>query len=711
MNASTSKQCRWLIGAATVLALAAWGAERSAAEVSGAPGTPPTATTTPATTSPSAASPGDIDYQACAFRLTEAAHRTEMAQRPEWWPELGWSTLAWFAVVVILTLTLRPKRLLSLRNLDGLVLAGMCVLLALREETGARSEELHTSQWWAYLWLTVAAGYWLARGIGLVLSKKAIQPEGAVSHGTLVVLLAVGLVIGILQIAAGPISVGSHDGIVGGLYTASSGKLPYGDAEWVARRSPLLYLLHAGAVQVAGPKMPPSSESAAEPTASLDQEDLLVPMIWENRADWLEEPWCESIELAAARLVNAVLFLLMLAGLYVLGRQLHSAASGLTMIAIFCVFPGTVECLTRPEVMLPAVLLTWAVVFALLRGVGGLLGMLFLMLAGVAWPWAWLALPVLLAHFWRRGWQQVPGSLVGLLSGAALIVLGLLQFVQPTLPRTSAALAMAGLQPTYDASLAEDGTLNLTSRNVDEDIESQACSVWLWHLLVTAESTTADGAEAAAIVPPNGVSRAELLYRRIEPTPAALPVLQTAYRAAVAELPATTRLLVAARTVLEETWCPTHPAEPPTQSAWALWEGPDAEEGGLTTARRIVKLVVALLMVWATLAVFFGRRVRPRHLVGALLAVVSGMLIAGASGAVTNLVWLLPFVLALWAVHEEPEPEPEAEEESVPEAIPALASSPPSTLPTVPFDEGPEPRISVENQKSDDSTEQRPADS
>ena len=60
------------------------------------------------------------------------------------------------------------------------------------------------------------------------------------------------------------------------------------------------------------------------------------------------------------------------------------------MMAVFCVFPGSLECLPRPEIMLPSFLLTWTIVFALLPFVGGALATLCLVLAGVAWPWAWL---------------------------------------------------------------------------------------------------------------------------------------------------------------------------------------------------------------------------------------------------------------------------------------------------------------------------------
>ena len=52
------------------------------------------------------------------------------------WPDLSPVTLSWFAVVLILALTLRLRPLFSVRNLDALVLVGMCLLLLLLAHAG-----------------------------------------------------------------------------------------------------------------------------------------------------------------------------------------------------------------------------------------------------------------------------------------------------------------------------------------------------------------------------------------------------------------------------------------------------------------------------------------------------------------------------------------------------------------------------------------------
>ncbi|MBP7746707.1 MAG: hypothetical protein KA383_11305 [Phycisphaerae bacterium] len=584
------------------------------------------------------------------------------------WPDLGWSTLAWFAAVAVLMLTIQPKPWLRLRNLDALVLAGMCLLLGLREASGTPPGSACTWQWWALLGLTGAVVYWFLRGAMLLLARGAVQSGGMVSGGVRLVLVLAGMGLAIQQLATAPLTPGSRDGLVGGLCTAATGKLPYGDATDYAAQSPLLYLVHAGAVRL----LPPTydwNEDAAPQT-----------MTWENRARWLDKPWQEYADLAAARLVNAVLFVGVLLGMYTIGSRWRAAGSGWLMVALLCVFPGTRECLTRPDVMLPALLLTWTLAFALLPWLGGLLALLTLVLAGLAWPWAWLALPVVLAYHWRRGWQAF-GSTLGLLGGLAAIVLGLAWLVQPALPRADGALASAGFQPLYAARLTDDRTLLLDQREGPEQIPSTVATVRLWHWLVTRESAAlaevATGPDALRIEWPNGVTGRNVLYRQVAPQGDALPLLQQAYRDAVRQMPDSTRIAVAARTVLEATWLPARFEAPPVTGTWRLWGGPPPMTGRWVIIRRMVKLSVALLAVWAALVIFVGGRTQPRNLLGALLITLTGALVASELGAATNLIYLLPLIAALWAVHEPAPP-------------PARVVSLPATIPPA---DGPIPRI------------------
>jgi hypothetical protein len=597
----------------------------------------------------------------------------------DFWPDLQWPTLCWLGAVVILALTIHLRPLLSLRNLDSLVLAGTALLLGLRDTAGSPPRGPYTWQWWAYAGLVAVTVYWVLRGIGLLLTTRAVQQTDLASSGTRLVLLIVALALCVQRIATAPLSASSRDGIVGGIATAHSGKLPYGDAPKFGSQSPLLYLLHAGAVRVLPPTLVPADETTGR------------QMTWQDRDWWLAEPWTSSANLGAARLVNAVLFVLMLIGLGVIGVHWRAPGAAWTMIAVFCIFPGTLACLARPDIMLPAVLLVWTFALALVPGLGGLFATLCLVLAGLAWPWAWLGLPVLLAHCWRRGWH-VLGSIVGVLAGIAVCVLGLGWLVRPSLPRADGALALAGLPPTYSARLADHDTLIVDQRTAaTQEGAAPVLSRYLWRFLVDSESAplkdATQGPGALKIDWPNGTSESSVLYRQVDAGAAARQALLPSYRSAIEQMSDGTRLLVAGRTVLEATWMPAEVERPAVVGVWEFWGGPAPITGRWLLVRRIVKAVVVLLVLWAALAVFFGRRVSQRHLLATLLITAAGTLLASASGPVTNWVWPLPLITALWAVHEPL---------SLLTPRPAAPRTPPPFSPPPPVPPPGPPRITVE---------------
>lgn len=596
------------------------------------------------------------------------------------WPDLGWSTLCWFAAIAVLALTLRTDRLRTWRNLDGLVLAGMCLLLGLRDSAHRPPFMALTPAAWAALGLSIAAAYWLFRGGAVLLARGPVQQAGLAGPGTRAVLLIVGVALGIQQLATAPLTPGSRDGLVGGLFTAHTGRLPYGDAAGYENRSPLLYLLYAGANQLVPPTLP------------LDSADLpRVAMTWQHRDLWLGRPWEQVADLAPVRLVNAVLLIALVAGVALLAARLGAPDGGATAVALLTVFPGTLECLPRPEITLPAVLLTWAIVLLTVRGVGALLGVFLLVLAGVAWPWAWLALPVFLAYCWRRGLWPAFSSTIGLVGGAALVLFGLFHLVQPSIPRADGALAMADAPPVFRARLADDGTVIVDHREAVSS-STRPASYYLWRTLIERDTVTLkqNGQSAAAVRIdwPNSVNGRTVLYRQVEPVGEAGPLLQQHYRAVFASQPPAPRLAAAVRTVLEATWIPTQPPPSARTSAWETWASPFPLPQSWIMVRRGVKLVVALLVVWSALAIFFGRRTQPRHLLGATLMAASGGLLASELGAVTEWVWVLPTLLALWSIHE---PAP------APPWVPRGAARP--TLPPLgsgPVQAGPPPRITVE---------------
>jgi hypothetical protein len=590
------------------------------------------------------------------------------------WPDLSWPTLTWFGAVATLALTFRPKPLFTARNLDALVLAGACILLGLRDVTTPACSGPRTWQWWGYAGLTAAAVYWLLRGVALLASNKRVAHAGPVSAGAQVVLLIVGLGLAIHQLAAAPVSAASRDGLVGGLYTAATKKLPYGDVPGYDHRSPLLYIVHSAAARI------------VDATSTLSDGAGPLTMTWDNREQWLNAATLADADLTPARLVNAALFVLTLLGLCVIGRRLRTDGGVGLLVTLFCIFPGTLECLPRPEIMLPVCLLTWTLAFALLPVFSGLLSPICLVLAGAAWPWAWLGLPILMAHFWRRGWQTL-WSTVSLAGGAAACAFALLHCVQPTLPAESGALAMAGRSPNFDVRVVGADTLSIDRRSNPTSAPAGVLSRWLWTTLLKREETVVDDASDAGdtlrLSWPNGVSGSSVGYHDLGASPEARPLLQRAYRRAVAELAESRRLCAGLRTVLEATWPLAGAIEPVRTGAWSFWSQDSTLESRVHLARRVTKGIVALLVIWATLVVFFGRRTQPRHLLGALLMTCSGMLLAGAGGAVGDWVWLLPLIAPLWVLHEPEAPRP------VPQTAHLPPLGPPGEPPRISFDAQP----------------------
>ena len=112
-------------------------------------------------------------------------------------------------------------------------------------------------------------------------------------------------------------------------------------------------------------------------------------------------------------------------------------------------------------------------------------------LAGVAWPWAWLSILVLLGYFFRSGLQAF-ASLAGLLGGVAGTIALLTWLTPPSVPRADGALLRAEQLPPYTADLGQDGMLHVAKREGDSP---QLVHGWLrsfWKLLIEAESVKLD---------------------------------------------------------------------------------------------------------------------------------------------------------------------------------------------------------------------------
>jgi hypothetical protein len=606
----------------------------------------------PQSAAPPVAEPQPLSAQAAPAQQADAsevegppAPGTTDVTAAQFWPQLEGPGLTWFAIIVILVLTFRLRPLFSERNLDGLVLAATCLLLALRTDQAHLPNWAagQTGQWWSYVLLSVAAGYWLLRGFMCLGSAPLRRLPSNVAGGALLILLIAGLAIAANRIITSPMSPAARDGLVGGLYMADTGKLPYGQAEPHDRQSPLLYMLDAGAVKLLPPKY-------------AGDEPGLTRMTWSNHDDWQDRTWWAEGEFPASRAVDGLLFVATVAALFVIGSRLHSRTIGLTLVTVFCVFPGATECLSRPDVMLATTLLAWTLALALIPGISGFFALLLAVLAGVAWPWAWLAIPVLLGYFFRSGLQAF-ASVAGLLGGVAGTVALLTWLTPPSIPRADGALLRAEQLPAYTVDLGQDGMLRVTKHEGDSP---QIVHGWLqpfWKMLVQAESvkldptTTRDGERRVFVV--DDIRTDSLLFRNMEPTETAAADLNARYRAQLASADFGTRVWTGLRTLLEQTWLAKEPLRPALPSVWDVWRGGRADQRWWPIVHKGVKIFAVVLAIVAGLALLRRKVARPMHLMGGLLAMSSAALLADASGAVTNLAWLMPTVLAVWAAGEE----------------------------------------------------------
>lgn len=604
-----------------------------------------------------------------------------LAKRTRWdalaMPEVDLPTWVWFAVVVILTLTLTSRPLLTARSFDGLMLALGGALLFFRTVHGELFGGV-SSQTVAYLLLTLVAVYWLVRGWQTLKAAGLPRGESNVTEGPLLVLAVAAFAIAGSAIATEPLSRSAQDGMVGGVYMADTGKLPYGVTVGYDSRAPLLYALHAGALKVTNGIMSfGQSESlgaAPIPAPSIDVNDGIALLTWEQRARWSAVNWWEQGPMQAARLVNAVLFVLILLAVNLVGRRLHSPAMGLTMAAVFSVFPGTIESLNRPDVLLPTALLAWTLACAMLPAIGGFLATFLLVLAGTAWPWAWLALPLLILWFMRRGNQGI-GALLALAAGIAAVVFGIVSFVQPAPPRADGALAAAGVTSEYVARVQDGGVVIERGAAEQRPADFKAA---LWRFLIADDDVKLTPRSGREPITFSGIEGQNVGFATLRIEDPAGDLLLPVYRANYGEAADSRR--AAFRTLLEAVWLPAgrdqELLDPPTP--WQVWFS--ERESLQVIVRRTLKVVTGVVALAIAFMVFSRRLALPHHLLGALLVTFALVQIASAEGAAGGLAWLAVLAVSLLAAGG---------------ASPPLAPAPGSVvLPPGPF--GQTPRITVE---------------
>lgn len=551
-------------------------------------------------------------------------------------PSLNAATLAWIAAILILTLKLQTRPLRSIHNLDALVLALTCLLLPLRSVTeGVDSHASHGSyQFWSYALLTASGGYWLLRGLMLLLRTEVSAIQANVSEGSLTVLVIAALTVACYSVVTAPISEGSRDGLAGGICLAETGKLPYGDMPGQDNRSPLLYAVHA----LAAKAMPVTYTLNSGPLA----------MTWGSRQEWIQKPWWNHVDSSPIRAVNAMLFLLTFVAIAGIGHRHHSLALGQSIAAVFCLFPGTLECLAQPEIMLPTMLLTWSLASLRVPAVGGILSAIFAVLAGVAWPWAWLVVPVLMGYWLRTGWNGL-GAMMGLVVGFGAVGYGVAAFTAPSLPRADGALAGAGLPPKYLVAESE-GRLDIQKATGTTEVRADLRAP-LWRFLLQGD--------VAKLYPTDGLNfgaplSEPIMYRELAVSAAALPEVQTAYRKSIGGLAPETRFWPALRTVLEATWKPMFPPAAPQRSVWSVWFGDATESSGASLwVRRSGKLLAVLIALGAFIVLIRQSAARPHQAVGGVLAVCAAALLFSDSGAAAYWVWLAPAALGAMAATSE----------------------------------------------------------
>lgn len=572
------------------------------------------------------------------------------------WPNLDAPTLGWIAAVVTLALTLRPRQVISQRSLDGLVFAAACVLYPQRSSEAAFFGGALTAQWWALTGLAVAAGYFAIRGIVLLVQRRA-EPlvGGPLPGGAATVLTIAGLALCIAFISTRPVGEAAREGFLGGLKLIDTGTFPYGDDPKIERHSPLFYSLYAGVARVLPAKV------------VLDEENDPVKLTWTNRDAWIDSAWSEVIAPDSLRLANGILFIVLLASVISIGQQLFSARAGLTMGAVLCFFPGTHALLDDAPALLAASLVALAVALAVMPRLGGLLGPAALALAGLAWPWAWLGLPVLMGGFLRRGGQAL-ASIVSLVLGASAVLYIVVAFVNPATPRADGMLALAGLAPSYTARINVEKTM-LVAPEAGEEPASGGLTAPLWAALVRADPTPVGHGliQGAAVDKPTGAGlnqatddTNDVKFWQVDAKGEARTALVASYRGHVGkdDVPPLTRGLAAIRTVIESTWTPAAAPTRDAPSAWHIWSGGRMRDGLWLVIARIAKALAVFAALWAMFALFAGKRRLARQMFGGLLAVFMMAALADPLGAGHYFAWVAPVALGLWAAYdgrEEPD--------------------------------------------------------
>ncbi len=524
-------------------------------------------------------------------------------------PVLRGPTQAWVAALLVLLACWQGTALFSMRNVTAALLALSAFVFLLRDASGVVTlGAIPISANTLALGLLVGlALFALVRGLGLVFRGPGPAAQPNLSRGGALLLLLAGLGVAAEHIVGATLSPASKDGLVGGVYTAKTGRLPYGEAEVPQSQSPLVYLLYAGAARLGDPRW-------------FDADGHVQPLTWDNRATWRERDWPTRLHPLTPALAAGGALLLIVLAVYVCGLRLAGAEFGAAMAAILCVHPAITECLGHVEWLVPAALLSWSVAVLFVPGVGAWLAPAMLVIAGAAWSWAWLGLPALLAFFARRSLPALLAALVGTLGGAAALLALVTAVATPSWPYLERSFAAAGVTPAQYVSLSPEGPAQRTV-NQDQPPAHNTLLAPLWRWLLAGDDAIVDETQRAA--------------------------LRGEYERGHAAVDFPTRARMALRTMLESVWLGPPAEAAPQPSTWAAWRsgGGGSMSERIELVRRLAKGAVIVLALGLALAIFIGRPQHPGVVAGAMLVIAAGVLLAGATGAASNWVWLLPLLL------------------------------------------------------------------
>jgi hypothetical protein len=305
--------------------------------------------------------------------------------------ELGPTTWVYQASLLTIAVFFRFNRLASVRNLDLLLiilLAPGPMLVAHGARLGPEVER------WGYLWLMSIGGLLFVRLFidALLVRRPLLEPNLSPAALTFLGLS----LLAFLSVAVATYPVSSDD------------------LEGVRRADQLLHLGHsnpASQPSMHGPGYPLLHLLAGVPSKALINSSTQLPVAEENRLE----------QLATIRSTAMVSHLAIVAGLVVIGfRHFANLRTGIAAGALYLLVPYTAQMAGRPDHVLPAALLVWAVSCyrrPLLAGI-------FIGLAiGVVYYPAFL-LPLWLSFYWARGRGRfVSGVVVTLLALATSLLL------------------------------------------------------------------------------------------------------------------------------------------------------------------------------------------------------------------------------------------------------------------------------------------------